>query len=892
LLRAKPGEKVEYKSSLISVLKNRISKRTFQRIVSSSTVVAIIGSYFAFFGLPQNMSQFFLTLAVALFTLLMGAQAYLASIASVIAILVPIIYIAFFGSTATIMPVLVVILGWFFGYIIGSAFGIAVPNIPELLYNGVKAVGRLLSAPLKYFGFAFRDTEKKRHLLFSAIAPIAEESDTSREFIDKYERLFIENLAEGRDETIMLPDDGTDDTGLGEFGPGPSGPDQGGPGTDTTDTTPPGDDTSGIDPSEIFGDETDEPGTRPAEDAVSSVTHETILPLYQAEGAYFDDHNHVNRVTELVQIIGQRMGISADEMDTLLQAALVHDLAKLGIDSAVLTEARKVIALKSDTIFLPLADILEIFDSEIAREIDEVKAKQLDPGVEASEIDEILKKYQSYINAYYTLFNNHEMVAQALKEQTGLELDETSNIIQIAAQHGRPDMSLEDSRNQLLAGILIAANIIDSTQALERSEYYGRTRPSLGDEKLGLFPNLERSLAQGRISREVYQTVMNLLLVEENQDILQLVAASRQGAFDAKSLPFGAVETLKAEISAYFMRIQRAPTFTGRVARTDTQESAITLEKPSEQTEEEKFSQESVNKIFEEFSASNPLPMIEFLKHFESNPDILPGALSIHKNNLFQPLRQNGKPSPRKVFETLSAMGKEMGLSLYQITQLQTILERTRYVKDVDADADVIVLDLDTLGLSPIENAANERYRKLMLQYISGLLKRYEENRRTPKIVIFSEKFNSWEMSTMMGPALVSQIDQLYGKELFGSSSTDEKFRFFSLMTTLSNHYDVNRINLKLFSNRNSVMNAGKLAGVILADREGNIFDALTVFANIHPQESADLLIKGADISLRELITLRNRGYYSLAGEECCARKSVQKRLKNIGTQHLIDNAA
>ncbi len=679
-----------------------------------------------------------------------------------------------------------------------------------------------------------------------------------------------------------------------------------------------------------IADETPEPKQQPVQTPVQATpvifTKDVVLPLYRNTDPYFNSYNHVNRVTRIAQLVGSKLGISQQDMETLTQAALIHDLGKVDLDGKTFVQARKIISKLSPNIFLPIEQLINLLETERDRILEAIDKNTLLTGDLKSEaLTAIRDKFQEYIDSYKDLYKHHEVGAQKLEEKTGIVIDPESDINIIARQHGRPKNDIADSHKRFLAGILIVADIIDSTQNAALNDYYGR-EPNLDHTVFGLFPSLQRAYQIGRIDKTIFDLVNDLILVQENDELLGLIAAARSSQLDEQSITPEELNRLKENLREYF-RINIVAKKETPVAQEPVQkaEPAISEQKPVDSSEvqpvvepvvknvvvtpmegpevkietiqEEKpqtpvMSQDEINSIFENFTPMNPQPLKEYLDYQNINPNSLPNPISIYKNDLFRPLRQNGQ-SPRDIFVALSNIAQSATLSIFQTAQLQSILEKTNYVRRVTADKDVILLDIDTFGLSTQESSANERYRTTLLQYINELMARYSENQRNLKLVVFSEKMNSWEVKSIMGNLLSAKFDQVYGREMLApfATITEPEMKYVNFMISLSTYYDVNRVNMKVFSNKSEIMDTAKSLGTILADRDGDILDAITIFANIHPKKSANLFIKNTGDTLSDLLKARNMGYYSMAGEELTLKRNVPK-MRNIDTQYLFDKAA
>ena len=307
------------------------------------------------------------------------------------------------------------------------------------------------------------------------------------------------------------------------------------------------------------------------------------------------------------------------------------------------------------------------------------------------------------------------------------------------------------------------------------------------------------------------------------------------------------------------------------------------------------YSLDDINRIFEGFNPDNLQPILDYLAYFETHQDMLPSENALNKNRIFRDIQQSFT-SPREVYEKLSAALSETNLNAMHVVQIQNVLERMNFVKDLNTKEDVILLDLDTFGLSDVENASNEINRKMLLQYMDALSGEYASKGRTVHFAVFSTKLSSWQAVPVLGTGLSERFEVVYGREMFYllGAHAAEQSAYLDVMMTIVNNFDVNRTNLKIFSNRDSIMDTAQQIGAVLADRETNVFDALKIFANLHPQNCADLQIKGTDLTTLQVINALDRGYLSLSGMEMTmgSNSLTPKRIERMRNRVLIDTAA
>ena len=242
-----------------------------------------------------------------------------------------------------------------------------------------------------------------------------------------------------------------------------------------------------------------------------------VLPLYRSnENAYFDEFNHANRMFKLIEILATELKVSPQEMEMLKQLALVHSLGKISIDKDVFDEARQYVVSKTKNPFAGKAEIMKVLIAGRLAETTPIATSHTIPGPEKErQIKEIQDRFDGYIQAYLTLFSHGTAAVEMLKNKLGVELPKDSPMYQILVQHNLSELNIADERTKYLASILIAANIIDATQAMEKDNYYERIFHSLSDDKYGLLPNIERAIKDGRINEAIYPALNNLLFLQE-----------------------------------------------------------------------------------------------------------------------------------------------------------------------------------------------------------------------------------------------------------------------------------------------------------------------------------------------------------------------------------------
>jgi len=624
---------------------------------------------------------------------------------------------------------------------------------------------------------------------------------------------------------------------------------------------------------EIFNTDTDE----------DKIKEGIVLPILKDDtSGYFKEYNHTRRVMQLSKLVGSQLGITLENADVLNKAALVHSVGKMGVDEKSYNELMEIIKINNNgSILAPAQIIIGMLESEFTRELAGIAEAQLGDG-EQEAIDALTERYRSYSQIVEVLFNHHSLVSEVLRERLGIHLSDDSVVKGLVMANGLSVRhAFDNPDHSVLSAILVATNIIDATQSLEKKDHYGIENFSLTDEKFGLVPVLDREREKGRITQDVYDLIYNLLFVQKNEDLLRLIVAARLGIENPGDVTAAQLESMKSEVDMALEDINK-----------DEAETPIENVDPetADSAETETYSQEKVNEIFESFDPANPTDMLGFLDFYSTDRNVSPASMSIFKNEFFSDMHQK---SPRSVIESLLPLG----LPILSLSLLQTVLERANFIPRINPDTDVIVLDYDSFGFS--NQSASLEAKRQILGALERLMLAYRDKNRSVNIVLFSDKEDSWKIGSEINDA----INALYKKcsvdgeaRVFGSrqlAATGED-KYSRLLLTLSATFDINRANVKVFSNKADVMDTAKAMGTIMADREGTVMDAITIFANIHPTGGINFVVKGTDgLTVSEVVRKKGEGFFSLLGEELSlGDQNRTPKLRMLDNRNLIDRAA
>ncbi|NQU74189.1 MAG: HD domain-containing protein [Candidatus Omnitrophica bacterium] len=133
----------------------------------------------------------------------------------------------------------------------------------------------------------------------------------------------------------------------------------------------------------------------------------------------------------------------------------------------------------------------------------------------------------------------------------GLSGDLMPLVLVIAQNHldasSMPDSTSDEIRLKQLTQTLIAADVIDASNSIERRELYGKSREVLQDT----FEGLREKLAQGSISNEIFIAAENLI-VTQHPAMISVICQARQ----VDSLPpydHDFIQSYRAELERKFL---------------------------------------------------------------------------------------------------------------------------------------------------------------------------------------------------------------------------------------------------------------------------------------------------------------------------------------------------
>jgi len=858
LTKIKPGDEMPYKSKF-GFFRKIFTDKQKEKVFRATALTIVSASAIFLLGMPQTLLGLFAFALINSIVLFIGTRTFEQTFGAVAGVMWPILHAAVSPYSASNMPLVIIMAEILDGYMIGSSFGLLLKNSIELIYNFV--INPFAVKPYKAFGALDKISAKsdriKQRILLASIVPLINEVDSDLEFKSKFDRLYFDTI-----ESVTDYDDGAE---------------------------------------AIDGQQQDLSDTPPAAPDVSPDSNKTSVIAQTpgtASGQSIKKQTHQSRLYNISRFIASELNFSDFELNNLSGALdVLADTEGGNLDKSIEFTA----GINRASVRLSLSNMISInrsrkrfnLDKETNKAISAEDRAALDKSVDDFEtvLMDISKRLasrvdESYIEVTENSFYSKDMILEAVnglkqaEKQRWSQLQLSENIrnqksdeLEIRFNKLVEDINnLFDFYNQmtnnLINGIIFAASTIESSV-------------SIAEAPFGLAPILERAAADGKISRQIFDAVIKWIFVDENRTFISLIADSRNKTGDLSLA--GMIDYLIAqEIRPY--KNQYVP------HQADKPSKRIDVLPEAKKPEMENVTS-GADQIFQTFNPKgNVEKFADYLESYNRNSSFLPSVDSILSNPFFNKIPR-GSFNPSRVLETVMGLVDESGLDYTHAVQLIKVLEDSGYMLSVMGQKDLIIIDLDTLGLSSVENKGNQNLKVVIEQYIDALRARYAQANRQVDIMLFSGDLNSYDINRRIGEGLRRKIDLVYGNELFDEISavdSSEKFiRFF--MERVSNQ-NVNRLNMKVFSNRYDIMDAAQDMGAILADRTGNIFDALKVFANLHPAVgTTNLYAVSEDIKAVE--ALKTGNITLLGGQEISVNPNKSLLNRKIFT-HLIDRAA
>ncbi len=360
--------------------------------------------------------------------------------------------------------------------------------------------------------------------------------------------------------------------------------------------------------------------------------------------------------------------------------------------------------------------------------------------------------------------------------------------------------------------------------------------------------------------------------------------------------------SLKAEIPREYFGIEESPVGRKRAdlkyvtQEDEVDDSKIDDSESSEAGSETRslvqyYSLGTVYNLFEQFSYESIEDLKRYLDYFAQSPNsaVIPHPLIINRNQIFRAIRKYG--------EEPESIANAYDLSPYYGELLRYVMEKSGFMAVDVAEDDVILVDIDTLEVPKVIPAYNSRARRELAASVRNALYAYRNNARGVHFVFFSKRYTMSQIEAILGNKLFASLrrteSQFYSREMLGmlgKHSTGDAYR--QLYFDLRMQYSISRVNFKLFSTDPVVQKVGKEFGLIQASPEENIFSALDLLSNIHPDQSVNWWIYNSELTVADIVDERSQGYYSLSGVVLSRpQKREEPKPRALSTNHYLDTA-
>jgi len=486
----------------------------------------------------------------------------------------------------------------------------------------------------------------------------------------------------------------------------------------------------------------------------------------------------------------------------------------------------------------------------------------LDSGPQQSDTDAPIDQSESAVQAQQDRINN---VTNMIGEKIGLTPEERSHI-QNAIQNM---ITIPGSMFENIAPIIDALPGSVSSQSIRGILLIAAAIEESSNLSTGMMLALDRALVGDMIPREMYNAVIELVFRDRNREFIALLT-------DAWKSELGLIEEdINRNRDFYLATLNE------------------NIEDP-DGAEEVRVSTQ-VDTLFQSFNPDADTDQLrEYLDRYESGKTLKPTVDAISENPVLGGIPRIA-PNPSTVLQHILRVTKQAELDIHQTGQLLRILEESGYILSNYGDQDVIILDFATFDLSSRgnENRGNQDQKQMLLQHMDMLRERYTEAGRFVQFVVFSDELDTSDVKGRLGEGISQQIQFVFGRESLdenGAEGSPERYLKFFMDRILNQ--GINRLNMKVFSNNHAVMDTAGRFGTMLAGREGNIFDAFLVFANLHPGvETADLYPLSEAAGINGVLTPDN--IILLGGQEI-SLQGAESPLKGraINRYSLIDQSA
>jgi len=856
LTRSKTGEKMEYKSR-IGKLRDYFTSRGKERLLGGIAASILLTTAFILFGFSLSPLGFIGVGALTGVLFIIGTKTSEQTLGALTATMLPLLHIGLFGLAASFMPIVVILAEMVVGYMAGSTAGLILKHSVELWHNLITApYKRILNLSNERTALLSKNPAVQRRLMLESVVNLVDESDSDLEFRSKFDRLFLDTI-----ETVS--DDAVDSDG-GQIPQSTPPAPPAAPGGETPDgivPTPekPSDDGGFMNRMQSAGSfMARQLGFNPFESdiavrAVNSLTRGISVEQAKANVADIIESTDwgQNRLT-LSQLISinrmkkfdlrdqlRRGDISEQEFKNRMESIAKNEKSLLQIVNTIAARADKGYFESLDSVAFTREGLFSALRNIRNEMIADIRAQQLTQEAETIQISYTERQFEVYINIMNELFYYH-------------------------------NYRFNESMNGLMYLLL----------ALESSS-------SLMREPNGLIPALQKAEEDGILPREIYNSVIEVVFGKKSRLFTSFLASARTNTTIAGA-DQGLVDyIIEQEIVPNRHRFIPEE-INGLEGSTVVAEQSV----PAQASLPKDYVTGDISVFFEQFNPDvDGDRLVEYLAEYSQDRNIpKPAAEAISRNPLLRSIPRAAEPSV--IFGAVHNVAKKASLNLNATLQLIRLLEETGYILSFVNGKDMIVLDFDAFDLVADENRGNQNQKQMLTQYIDALKLRYEQFGREARIMVFSEQLDSCEIQARLGETLRTRIDLIFGKEMFidfGLAGSQERFvQFFADRIMNQN---VNRLNIKLFTNKRDISQTASHVGTLVVSPNVTVFDALKIFANVHPGVETVNIMSGND-TLADSFA-RPGNYLLLGGKELSIRGTREAApRRNLNFRSFIDQAA
>ena len=307
------------------------------------------------------------------------------------------------------------------------------------------------------------------------------------------------------------------------------------------------------------------------------------------------------------------------------------------------------------------------------------------------------------------------------------------------------------------------------------------------------------------------------------------------------------------------------------------------------------FTQKEVNSLFKKFSFNISIMRSLMKRYLNGDISVMPQPEILNSNAVFSVLVSPSLTTSERYMQVYIFADK-LKLSAAQFAKLQYIINESiplpaegEEVPVVDsADMDVVMLDVDDIGMRPNASKGNINLRKHLYQSVFNLRETYERNNKSVKFVIFSRRYNQGQITNMLGKSLVDELisngGQVVDTESYSWFKSKTKTPYDEIIKSVIFNYDISSPQLKIASNNNLFIDQAGISGAVSVTGIRELSLALNLFSDLASGNVDDLNINLTQLD--EYTRIHRFGEFTLSGTKI-SRDNI--RMRQI--RELIDSS-